>query len=95
MPALVHLLNFPVHIATATSHFILTITAGTGTLVHILTGSMHHGWRRVLVLGVGVILGAPLGAMLSQRIQGAWIVRALAVALGLVGLRLVWTALNQ
>lgn len=94
VPALVHLLNFSVHVATATSHFILAITAGTGTAVHVLTGSMHHGWRRVLVLGVGVILGAPLGARLSQRIHGAWIVRALAVALGLVGVRLVWMAIT-
>ena len=30
VPALVHLLNFPVHIATATSHFILAIMALSG-----------------------------------------------------------------
>ncbi|HSB06573.1 MAG TPA: sulfite exporter TauE/SafE family protein, partial [Thermodesulfobacteriota bacterium] len=34
VPALVHLLNFPIHIATATSHFILAIMALTGTGVH-------------------------------------------------------------
>src|SRR5262245_17501431 len=38
VPALVHVLNFPVHIATATSHFVLAIMALTGTIVHILTG---------------------------------------------------------
>ena len=47
VPALVYLLDFPVHIATATSHFVLAIMALTGTLVHIYdrlpaTGSGQH-----------------------------------------------------
>jgi len=90
VPALVHLLSFPVHSATATSHFILAITAGTGTAVHVLTGAFHHGVRRMLVLGIGVIVGAPLGARLSRRLHGMWIMRSLAVALALAGLRLIW-----
>src|SRR5581483_4080100 len=36
VPALVRWLNFPVHVATATSHFVQAIMALTGTLVHIL-----------------------------------------------------------
>jgi hypothetical protein len=90
VPALVHLLGFPVHSATATSHFILVITAGTGTGVHVLTGAFHHGIRRTLVLGIGAIVGAPLGARLSSRLHGLWIMRCLAVALALIGLRLIW-----
>jgi uncharacterized membrane protein YfcA len=89
VPALVHLLNFPVHIATATSHFILAIMALTGTIVHIVTGAFHHGIRRTIALAIGVLVGAQLGALLSNRVGGVWIIRGLAIALGLVGIRIL------
>ena len=94
VPALVYLLHFPVHIATATSHFILANTALTGTVTHILAGSFSHGIRRTICLAIGVMIGAQLGAMLSNRIKGPWIIRSLAVALGFVGVRILlqaWT----
>jgi uncharacterized membrane protein YfcA len=89
VPALVYLLKFPVHIATATSLFVLTITALTGSATHVAAGLFHHGIRRALVLSIGAILGAQVGANLSQRIHGDWIIRSLAIALGLVGVRLI------
>ena len=93
VPVLVHLLNFPVHIATATSHFILAIMALTGTVVHIVTGSFSHGVRRTITLTVGVLLGAQVGALLSNRVQGSWIIRGLAIGLGFVGIRILVMAL--
>ena len=90
VPALIYFLDFPVHIATATSHFILAIMALTGTVVHIFTGNFHEGARHTLALSIGVLLGAPVGAYLSSRIHGSLIVRSLALALGLVGLRIFW-----
>jgi len=93
VPLLVHLLNFPVHIATATSHFILTFMAMTGTTVHIVTGVFSHGVRRTIALAVGVLFGAQVGALLSNRVQGNWIIRGLAVALGFVGIRILIMAL--
>jgi len=41
------------------------------------------------VLSIGAILGAQAGARLSQRIHGEWIIRSLAIALGLAGVRLI------
>ena len=84
-----HLLHFPVHIATATSHFTFSVMALAGTLVHIATGTFHHGIRRTVVLALGVLVGAQLGARLSHVIQGDWILRSLAVALGAVGVRIL------
>ena len=92
VPALCYLLNFPVHIATATSHFILAIMALTGTVVHILTGTFAHGVHRTIALAIGVVLGAQVGARLSERVRGNWIIRGLAMALGIVGLRILATA---
>ena len=89
VPALVYLLHFPVHIATATSHFILANMALTGTMTHILTGTFTHGVHRTVFLALGVMVGAQLGARLSSRIKGTWIIKSLAVALGLVGVRIL------
>jgi hypothetical protein len=94
VPALVYLLRFPVHIATATSLFVLTITAFTGSATHVAAGLFHHGIRAAIALSIGAILGAQIAARLSQRIHGDWIIRSLAVALGLVGLRLVVSVLE-
>ena len=89
VPALVRVLNFPVHIATATSHFMLAIMALTGTGVHILQGAFHHGIRRTIALAIGVLIGAQLGAFLSNHVKGDCIIRGLAIALGLVGIRIL------
>jgi uncharacterized membrane protein YfcA len=95
VPALVHLLNFPVHIATATSHFILAIMSFTGTSVHAITGSFHgHGIYRSAALAIGVIIGAQLGARLSKRVHGKLIIRFLGIALGFVGIRILWMGLQ-
>jgi uncharacterized membrane protein YfcA len=93
VPVLAHFLHFPVHIATATSHFTLAVMALAGTLVHIAMGSFHHGVRRTIVLAVGVLAGAQLGARLSHAVHGVWILRSLAVALGAVGIRILLHAL--
>jgi uncharacterized protein len=94
VPALVWLLNFPVHVATATSHFILAIMALSGTLVHWEMGTLSHGLSHTLPLAGGVLLGAQLGAYFSSRIRSAWIIRSLAVALGLVGMRILFTSFH-
>jgi uncharacterized protein len=88
------LLRFPIHVATATSLYVLTINTCAGAATHIATGLFHHGIRRALALSLGAVLGAQVGAQLSQRIHGDWIIRSLAIALGLVGLRLVAAALE-
>jgi uncharacterized membrane protein YfcA len=91
VPALSRLLNFPVHIATATSHFVLAIMALTGTLVHVAQGVFVHGVRRTAVLAIGVLIGAQAGAWLSNRTGGKVIIRGLAVALAFVGIRLIFS----
>jgi len=93
VPVLTYLLNFPVHIATATSQFALAIMALTGTSVHVVNGVFAHGVRRALVLSLGVLVGAQVGARLSNRVGGALIIRGLALAMGLVGIRIVLLAL--
>jgi hypothetical protein len=40
VPAMVHLLNFPVHVATATSHFVLMFMAFAASVVHLSSGAL-------------------------------------------------------
>jgi uncharacterized protein len=87
VPALITLFDFPAHIATATSHFILAISAATGSITQLTLG--HVRLLPAISMAVGAIGGAQIGGALSSRITGKWIVRGLALALTLVGIRLI------
>ena len=91
VPLLVTVLGFPTHVATATSHFVLTWMALVATLTHVAAGTFHGGvgLRRAAALSVGVVFGAQLGAVLSQKLSGTVIQRLLAVGLLVLGVRLV------
>jgi uncharacterized membrane protein YfcA len=93
VPLLTYLFGFPMHIATATSHFVLVFTSLAGVAMHLLDGTWPRHLLRDACLAIGVVGGAQLGAFLSRRLSTPWIVMGLAVALGLVGIRLIVTAL--
>jgi uncharacterized membrane protein YfcA len=96
VPAMVNLLDFPVHLATATSHFILAIMSLTATAMHLLEGVLgREELSRVVAIAAGAVVGAQIGARLSKRIHGRWIMRSLAVALGLVGIRILIMAFTE
>lgn len=93
VPVMVHLLNFPVHVATATSHFILTITALTATLTHLIKGTLAPYLHLIIPLALSVVCGAQCGAQLSNYLHGRLIVRLLAIALCFLGIRILLMAL--
>ncbi len=94
VPLMVTQLGFPVHVATATSHFVLTFMAFTGSVTHVISGTFAGGigLRRAAALSVGVIAGAQLGAKLSRRFSGGLIRRVLGVALLGIALRVALLA---
>lgn len=91
VPAMVQWLQFPVYIATATSHFILAVMSTVSVIVHVFQGSYNdpHVSKMVVALCIGVIPGAQLGAYVSHKIQTHIIIRALAVCLAIVGVRIL------
>ena len=91
VPAMVQWLQFPVYIATATSHFILAIMSSVSVIVHMINGNYKdpNVLKMVIGLSVGVIPGAQLGAYMSHKINTRAIISLLAVCLGLVGLRIL------
>ena len=89
VPALTRILDFPVHIATATSHFVLSITALVATIIHLMNGTLKGQLGTILWISLGAIIGAQVGAKLSNQMKGSWIIRALAAGLGLIGIRIL------
>ena len=92
VPVMANLLHFPVHVATATSHFTLAIMTLAGVGVHGLEGDFTGVFGRIVPLSIGVAVGAQGGALLAKWVGGVWIIRALVAALAFVGARLVLLA---
>ena len=90
VPALIHLMGFPVHVATATSQFVLAFTAAAGVAKYASGG--YVVWPLAAAVGIGVIVGAQVGARVSHRMKGARIIRLLVLAVVFLGLRLIWSA---
>lgn len=95
VPVLVRGLRMPTHVATATSHLVLAVTAGAAALTHVLAGSFAggHGAYRALVLAVALAAGAQAGARWSGRVRGPVIERLLVAALLAIAVRLAFAAL--
>lgn len=91
VPAMIAILRFPVHVATATSQFVLMFMSGEASAVHLANGDLagDNLWR-ALLLTAGAIPGAQAGAFLAQRVRGPLIARMLAAALVVVGARLLY-----
>ncbi|MEN6387044.1 MAG: sulfite exporter TauE/SafE family protein [Phycisphaerales bacterium] len=93
VPMMVYLLNFPVHFATATSHFTLAVMTLAGTIAHIYHNDLAGQWLIIIMMIMGVITGAQIGAKLSQKVKGALIIKILAGTLIFVGLRITYQGL--
>jgi uncharacterized protein len=89
VPLMIQILHFPALLATATSQYVLMITAGTSALVHLINGNYEGGYAITAALAVGVVFGAQIGALVSARMRGAAIVRFMAAALLLLAVRLL------
>lgn len=91
VPAMVEWLQFPVYIATATSHFILAIMSSISVIVHLVEGSYQSPVTQKILLGLctGVIPGAQVGAFISHKLKTSVIIKILAICLILVGLKIL------
>jgi uncharacterized membrane protein YfcA len=92
VPFLIVVLGLPVHVATATSHFVLSISALAGTVTYLVLG--HVDVRMAALLGLGVLAGAQVGARTSMRTSATLIRRVLAGGLALVGARMLVFAMH-
>ncbi len=87
VPFLIVILGIPVHAATATSHFVLSITSLTGTLAFLRQNQVNL--PVAASMGLGVLIGAQGGAFLSSRMRSEPIRYILAAALTIFAIRLI------
>lgn len=87
VPALIFILGFPAHMATAVSQF--TIAASSILALGIYMWHGHIQFTSGLAMGVGAIIGAPLGVWLASRISGKKLVYILSLTLLGVGVKML------
>jgi uncharacterized membrane protein YfcA len=95
VPVMVTALHFPIRIAAATSQFVLAFMSAEGAGVHLAAG--YPGGRTLIqaaFLSIGAVAGGQAGARLSRRLPGTVIIRLLAAAMVVVGVRLVLVAVG-
>jgi hypothetical protein len=80
-------MRIPIHFATATSMFTMIFTSLAGVARHTMAQHVH--WEQALLLALGTILGAPVGAEISKRISGNTLRRVFGAVLLLVSLQMV------
>lgn len=89
VPIMVRILRFPAHIATATTQYVLMVSAFTGTVVHVSTAQLEGGYGITAALAAGVLVGAQIGARLSSHVKGDLLIRLLGAALAVTSVRLL------
>ncbi len=90
VPFLVSVLNYPEHVATATSHAVLAVTSLVATILHVAQGDYSGDDLVTLTTAAGALAGAPIGAHLSRRVPGKTLVRILAAMLAFIAIRLAF-----
>lgn len=85
-----HVLQLPPATAMPTAQFMVLLSALSGVGTHLLGGEGWPDLPRLVWLGVGVFVGAPIGARLSDSISASTVVRLLAVGVLGMGLGLVF-----
>lgn len=93
VPLMSEVIGFPVHMATGTSHAILSVTSLIASIQHWKSGNLDLTELPTLLVAGGMVVGAQIGARLSKKIHGHSIMRILGLCLMFVGGRLIYNSL--
>ena len=92
IPLMQGLLHKGMHEASATSVIFILFSSVAGTITHGIAGDIH--WLYGILIAIGSIPGAFVGAMLSKKIDGFWIKIIFGFVLLVVSSSLVIEAFN-
>ena len=87
VPIMVMVMNMPMHITVATSMFTMIFTSTSGVIQHFSLGNIR--FEHVLLLVLGTIFGAQLGAYTSKRISASNLRRIFGAVLVIVSIRMI------
>lgn len=92
VPTMAYLFGFLAHIATATSTFIIALTALFGTASH----AYYHDvlWGPAIAIACGAIVGAQVGARIAPRVHSPQLLRLFSVAVFVAAVWLLYRALG-
>lgn len=71
VPLMRLVMGVPIHVATATSNFVLGVTAAAGAYAYLFRGDIDPGIAAPLALGA--LVGAAAGARMAPRIRSRWL----------------------
>lgn len=91
VPAMILWLGFPHHIAVATSTFIISVSSFFGAAAFASQGAV--AWNVAVPMAVGAVIGAQMGARIAKSLSGKWVGRLLALALCIIGIRMLVSSL--
>jgi len=92
VPIMYALMNVPLGVATATSNFMVGITAAASVFVYYGRGDIYP--MVVVPTAVGVFLGAVSAVYALGRMRAAWVREVLVGLLVLLGAYMLATGLN-
>ncbi len=84
--------GLPIHLAVATSSFLIIFNAITGATSHAFLGNINYALAAAIV--PGAIAGAQLGAMAAKRVKPKKLRLILGFALLVLALRMVFNAIG-
>ncbi|MBP1950125.1 sulfite exporter TauE/SafE family protein [Virgibacillus litoralis] len=87
VPAMILLFGLPVHIATATSMFMILFISIISASTHIALG--HVAWEYVFFFIPGAWIGGTIGAKINQKVKGNILEWFLRIILIVIGIRLI------
>ncbi len=87
VPILHFVLCFPMHLAVATSAFTMIFTSISGVSTHFSLGNVQLEYG--ILLGVGAVLGAQIGAYVAKRTSSKNLRRIFGSVLVIIGLRMI------
>ncbi|GGE07564.1 UPF0721 transmembrane protein YunE [Marinithermofilum abyssi] len=92
VPMMVLMFQFPAHVATATSMFVIFLSSVAGFFTHWFQGNID--WQAVLFIAPGAWFGGHLGALISSRLSSNALLIALRLAIITVAVRMIIEGLS-
>ncbi len=87
VPILLYAGNMPIHVAVATSLFIMVFTSTSGAATHISLGNVS--FEPALYLIIGAVLGAQVGARFAKKTSGKNLKRVFGIILFLISISMI------
>jgi len=87
VPILTLVLDLPIHFATATSMFTMVFTSTSEAVQHYFANQTNFEYT--LLLALGAVLGAQLGAYVSKRTSGKSLRRIFSLVILIVGIQMI------